>query len=59
MGNFLLPNFFAQNKIFATGKREDISPQEISRTTGIETHQTNRSMRVIKLFDNDSFDLID
>tara|TARA_B100000003_G_scaffold79994_1_gene71849 strand:+ start:847 stop:2970 length:2124 start_codon:yes stop_codon:yes gene_type:complete len=42
------------NPFLATGKREDISPKEVSLTTGIETHQTNRSMRVIKLFDNDS-----
>ena len=42
------------NPFLATGNRKDIFPKEISLTTGIETHQTNRSMRVIRLFDNDS-----
>jgi len=41
------------NPFLATGKREDISPEKISATAGIETHQTNRSMRVINLFESD------
>ena len=42
------------NPFLATGNREDVLPLEISFTAGIETHQSNRSMRVLKLFNSDS-----
>ena len=41
------------NPFLATGNREDISPENITITAGIETHQTNRSIRVINLFESD------
>ena len=42
------------NPFLATGNREDVLPLEVSFTAGIETHQSNRSMRVLKLFNSDS-----
>ena len=52
------PGGFFQNRnanpFLATGNREDVLPLEVSFTAGIETHQSNRSMRVLKLFNSDS-----
>jgi len=42
------------NPFLATGYRGDVTPREISFTAGIETHQSNRSMRVLNLFEADS-----
>ena len=42
------------NPFLATGFRKDISSFGINETVGIEDHQTNRSLRAIKLYGGDS-----
>ena len=42
------------NPFLATGFRKDISSFGINETAGIEYHQTNRSLRAIRLYGNDS-----
>ena len=41
------------NPFLATGFREDIKSKGITKSAGIESHQTNRSLRSIKLFGGD------
>ena len=41
------------NPFLATGKRSDVTPMTFSSTADIETHQTNRSLRILELFDAD------
>ena len=42
------------NPFLATGFKKDISSFGINETAGIEDHQTNRSLRAIKLYGGDS-----
>ena len=42
------------NPFLATGFRKDISSFGINETAGIEGHQTNRSLRAIRLYGGDS-----
>ncbi len=41
------------NPFLATGFREDVKSKGITKSAGIESHQTNRSLRSIKLFGGD------
>ena len=52
------PGSFYQNcnasPFLATGNENDVLPRSVSPASGIETHQTNRSLRAIDLYGNDS-----
>ena len=52
------PGGFYQNcnasPFLATGNENDVFPSEVPSSSGIETHQTNRSLRAIELYGKDT-----